>query len=153
MEKKIKVCVIPSTFLPIIGGAEIQCHNFSNLLSQKKIDVDLWSLKKINIKNNIYKIKFFNMFLINITYYLEYYFFINSNCLMIIKSIVLLISVSNSMVMNVSKIGFKDADKKQMKGEHSEHIKTYTIKLEDTFCLSQKCCTTTPDRRSCCRED
>ena len=77
MAKKIKVCVIPSTFLPIIGGAEIQCHNFSNLLCQKKIDVDLWSLTKINLKNNMYKIKFFNMFLINVTYYLEYYFSIN----------------------------------------------------------------------------
>ena len=34
---------------------------------------------------------------------------------MIIKSIVLLRWVSNSMVMNVSKIGFKDVEKRQMK--------------------------------------
>ena len=34
---------------------------------------------------------------------------------MIIKSIVLLIWVSNSMVMNVSKIGFKYVKKRQMK--------------------------------------
>ena len=47
--------------------------------------------------------------------YILMHLFINSNCLMIIKSIVLLRWVSNSMVMNVSKIGFKDVEKRQMK--------------------------------------
>ena len=41
--------------------------------------------------------------------------FTNSNFLMIIESIVLLRWVSISMVMNVSKIGFKDLEKRQMK--------------------------------------
>ena len=43
-------------------------------------------------------------------------FFTDSNCLMINKSIVLLIWVSNIMVMNVSKIGFfKNVERRQMK--------------------------------------
>ena len=77
MKNKIKLCVIPSTFLPIIGGAEIQCHNFSNLMVKKNIHIDLWSLKKNKVKNNLYNIKYFNMFILNFVYFFEYYLNLN----------------------------------------------------------------------------
>ena len=81
-KKKIKLCVIPSTFLPIVGGAEVQCHNFSNLMVKKKLSVHLWNLNKINIKNNLYQIKFFNMYILNLVYFFEYYLNINLNFLL-----------------------------------------------------------------------
>ena len=32
----MKIALIPATFLPIIGGAEIQCHNMGNEIGKKK---------------------------------------------------------------------------------------------------------------------
>jgi len=73
----MKICAIPSTFLPIIGGAEIQCHNFCNYLIKKKIQVDVWCIKKDLISNKKYTQRFFNMFFLNIIYLFEYYLNIN----------------------------------------------------------------------------
>jgi L-malate glycosyltransferase len=73
----MKICAIPSTFLPIVGGAEIQCHNFCNYLTKKKLTVDVWCLKKHIIPNKKYKQKFFNMFYLNIIYLFEYYLNLN----------------------------------------------------------------------------
>ena len=33
----MKIALIPATFLPIIGGAEIQCHNMGTKLKKKQI--------------------------------------------------------------------------------------------------------------------
>ncbi len=74
----MKICSIPSTFLPIIGGAEIQCHNFCNQLVKKKIFVDVWCLKKNSIPNKKYNQKFFNMFILNFIYACEYYLGLNT---------------------------------------------------------------------------
>ena len=32
----MKIAFIPATFLPIIGGADIQCHNMGNEIGKKK---------------------------------------------------------------------------------------------------------------------
>ena len=45
----MKIAFLPATFLPIIGGAEIQCHNMANELG-KKNDIDIFTLNKVNFK-------------------------------------------------------------------------------------------------------
>ena len=45
----MKIAFIPSTFLPIIGGAEIQAHNLGNAIG-KKNHVDILLLKKTNVQ-------------------------------------------------------------------------------------------------------
>ena len=47
----MKVAFIPSTFLPWIGGAEIQTHNTANKLVEQGNTVDVFLLNKQNIKN------------------------------------------------------------------------------------------------------
>lgn len=69
----MKIAFIPATFLPIIGGAEIQTHNLANKLEEKNIKVDVWNLNEIKIKNNKYNIKKFNHFLINLIFIFKYY--------------------------------------------------------------------------------
>ena len=44
---------------------------------KKNIQIDLWNLKKIKIKNNFYNIKYFNMFILNFVYFFEYYLNMN----------------------------------------------------------------------------
>ena len=36
-ENNLKIAFIPSTFLPLVGGAEIQTHNLANMISQKRM--------------------------------------------------------------------------------------------------------------------
>ena len=47
MKNNLKIAFIPSTFLPLVGGAEIQTHNLANMISQKGCEVDVWSTKKL----------------------------------------------------------------------------------------------------------
>ena len=68
----MKIAFIPSTFLPIIGGAEIQCHNMGNEIG-KIHDVDIFLLDKINLKKINYKIKILPKLLINFVYLFKYY--------------------------------------------------------------------------------
>ena len=41
----MKIAVIPSTFLPWIGGAEIQTHNTANKMAELGNDVDIFILE------------------------------------------------------------------------------------------------------------
>ena len=47
----MKIAVIPSTFLPWIGGAEIQTHNTANKMAELGNDVDIFLLEKNEIEN------------------------------------------------------------------------------------------------------
>jgi len=69
----MKVAFIPSTFLPWIGGAEIQTHNTANKLEELGSQVDVFLLKKENIKNGNYNIVVLNKFLISFVFILKYY--------------------------------------------------------------------------------
>ena len=40
----MKIAFIPSTFLPHIGGAEIQAHNVANKLVEKGHEVEVFCL-------------------------------------------------------------------------------------------------------------
>tara|TARA_B100001093_G_scaffold313766_1_gene299393 strand:- start:330 stop:1484 length:1155 start_codon:yes stop_codon:yes gene_type:complete len=73
----MKIAFVPSTFLPLIGGAEIQAHNLANKLTEKNISVDLWNLENINIKNAKYKIYTLNKFIIDLVYLCKYYLHID----------------------------------------------------------------------------
>ena len=42
----MKIAFIPSTFLPWIGGAEIQTHNAANKLAENGHEVDIFLLDK-----------------------------------------------------------------------------------------------------------
>ena len=42
----MKIAFIPSTFLPHIGGAEIQAHNVANKLVERGHDVEIFVLDK-----------------------------------------------------------------------------------------------------------
>ena len=42
----MRVAFIPSTFLPYIGGAEIQTHNLANKLVENGLNIDVLLLDK-----------------------------------------------------------------------------------------------------------
>jgi len=68
----MKIAFIPSTFLPIIGGAEIQAHNLGNEIG-KKNHVDILLLNKINLEKINYRVKILPKLLISIVYLFKYY--------------------------------------------------------------------------------
>ena len=70
----MKIAFVPSTFLPWVGGAEIQTHNTANKLVEMKNDVDIFLLDDVLIKNRNYDIIKLNKFIINIVYLFKYYF-------------------------------------------------------------------------------
>ena len=78
----MKIAFIPSTFLPDIGGAEIQAHNLANKLTEEKNDVEVFLLKKIFIKNANYKITKLNKPLISFVFLTKYYFYLNFSFLL-----------------------------------------------------------------------
>ena len=67
----MKIAFIPSTFLPYIGGAEIQTHNFANKLIEEGHEVEIMLLNKISVNNGNYKIFQLNKFLISFVFYLN----------------------------------------------------------------------------------
>ena len=75
----MKIAFIPSTFLPHIGGAEIQAHNVANKLVERGHDVEIFVLDKVEIKNAKYKIISFKKKLINLVYLFRYYLNIDLN--------------------------------------------------------------------------
>ena len=79
MSRNLKIAFIPSTFLPIVGGAEIQTHNLANSISRKGHKIDIWNTKRRFYKKKLYKIKNFNKIILNSTYILRYYFKIKFN--------------------------------------------------------------------------
>ena len=78
----MKISFIPSTFLPWIGGAEIQTHNTANKLAENGHEVDIFLLDKTSINNKKYNTIKLNKFLINIIFILKYYFKINFSFLL-----------------------------------------------------------------------
>lgn len=69
----MKVAFIPSTFLPWVGGAEIQTHNTANKLVELGSQVDIFLLNKENIKNKNYNILILNKFIISFVFISKYY--------------------------------------------------------------------------------
>ena len=69
----MRVAFIPSTFLPWVGGAEIQTHNIANKIVELGHKVDIFLLDEPRISNNNYKIILLNKLLINIVFILKYY--------------------------------------------------------------------------------
>lgn len=78
----MKIAFIPSTFLPSIGGAEIQTHNFANQISDKGHLVEVMLLNKLSLKNAKYKIFRLNKYLISIVFLLKYYLNLNFTVLL-----------------------------------------------------------------------
>ncbi len=73
----MKIAVVPSTFLPWVGGAEIQTHNTANKLAELGNEVDIFLLEKTKIDNKKYNTIKLNKLLINIIFILNYYFKLN----------------------------------------------------------------------------
>ena len=78
----MKIAFIPSTFLPNIGGAEIQAHNVANKLVENGHDVDVFLLNQSNIQNAKYNICILNKYLISLIFLMKYYFSLNLNILL-----------------------------------------------------------------------
>ena len=78
----MKIAFVPSTFLPWVGGAEIQAHNTANKLAELGHDVDIFLLDKTRINNKNYNTIKLNKLLINIIFILKYYFKINFSFLL-----------------------------------------------------------------------
>ena len=78
----MKIAFIPSTFLPDIGGAEIQAHNLANKLIEENNDVEVFLLNKVFIKNANYKISKLNKLLISFVFLTKYYFYLNFSFLL-----------------------------------------------------------------------
>ena len=78
----MKIAFIPSTFLPDIGGAEIQAHNLANKLVEEGNQVDVYLLNKVTIKNANYKTIILNKYIISFVFLLKYYFSLNLNFLL-----------------------------------------------------------------------
>ena len=77
MKNKLKIAFIPSTFLPIVGGAEIQTHNTANKMAELGNDIDIFLLEKNKIENKKYNIIKLNKLLINLIFISIYYFKLN----------------------------------------------------------------------------
>ncbi len=69
----MKIAFVPSTFLPWLGGAEVQTHNTANKLIEIGNEVDILILKKEDISNKKYNILELNKFIINIVFLFKYY--------------------------------------------------------------------------------
>ena len=67
----MKIAFVPSTFLPHIGGAEIQAHNVANKLVEKGHEVEVFLLNYVNIQNAKYNIFKLNKYLIVLFFYLN----------------------------------------------------------------------------------
>ena len=70
----MNIAFIPGAFFPNPGGAQVQVHNLANIFSKKHIRTDVLLLDKTNIKKHKYNIFYLNKFIINLVFYLNYYF-------------------------------------------------------------------------------
>ena len=52
----MKIAFMPSTFLPWVGGAEIQTHNTANKMVELGHEVDIFLLNKVKINNKKYSL-------------------------------------------------------------------------------------------------
>lgn len=78
----MNIAIIPGTFFPDPGGAQVQAHNLANQLKNEKINVDIYLFKKTNIKKKKYKIFIFNKIIINFVFFLNYYLNIHLDLLL-----------------------------------------------------------------------
>lgn len=78
----MKIAFVPSTFLPHIGGDEIQAHNVANKLIEKGHEVEVFLLDYVNIQNAKYNIFKLNKYLISFVFLLKYYFNLNLSILL-----------------------------------------------------------------------
>lgn len=78
----MKIAFVPSTFLPHIGGAEIQAHNVANKLVEKGHEVEVFLLDYANLQNAKYNIFKLNKYLISFVFLLKYYFNLNLSILL-----------------------------------------------------------------------
>lgn len=74
----MRIAYIPSTFLPIYSGAEIQSHNIANRLSEKNFKIEVWNSYIPKIKNNKYNLKKFNNLFVNLIFFCNYYLNLNT---------------------------------------------------------------------------
>ena len=70
----MNIAIVPGIFFPHPGGVQVQIHNISNKLVEKKNDVDFYLLEKTNIKNNKYNIQVLNRLLTSVIFIFHYYF-------------------------------------------------------------------------------
>ena len=73
----MKIAIIPGTFFPNPGGAQVQAHNLANKICEKKHQADIILLNNTSIRIKKYKIVFFNKIIINLIFLLHYYLKIN----------------------------------------------------------------------------
>ena len=73
----MKIGYIPATFLPWVGGAEIQAHNMANKSEELKHNVDVFLLNNEKITNRQYNLITLNKYLINFIFVVKYYFYID----------------------------------------------------------------------------
>lgn len=73
----MKIGYIPATFLPWVGGAEIQAHNMANKSEELKHNVDVFLLNNEKITNRQYNLITLNKYLINFIFLFKYYFYID----------------------------------------------------------------------------
>ena len=69
----MKIALIPGTFFPNPGGAQVQVHNLANKLIENNVKVDCYLFDKTNLTNNNYKIYVLDKFILSITFLLKYY--------------------------------------------------------------------------------
>jgi glycosyltransferase involved in cell wall biosynthesis len=70
----MKIAIIPGTFFPQPGGAQVQIHNLANKLIENKIDVKCYVFEKSNLNNNKYQINHLNKIILNFVFIMKYYF-------------------------------------------------------------------------------
>ena len=70
----MKIAIIPGTFFPHPGGAQVQIHNLANKLIENKIDVKCYVFEKSNLNNNKYQINHLNKIILNFVFIMKYYF-------------------------------------------------------------------------------
>ena len=70
----MKIAIIPGTFFPHPGGAQVQIHNLANKLIENRIDVICYVFEKTNLNNNKYQINHLNKIILNFVFILKYYF-------------------------------------------------------------------------------
>jgi len=69
----MKMAIIPGTFFPDPGGAQVQAHNLANKLCETGNSTDIILLNKTDIIKKKYKIIYLNKILINTLFIFHYY--------------------------------------------------------------------------------
>ena len=73
----MNIALVPGTFFPHPGGAQVQIHNLANKLNEKKINVDCYLFENTNLISNNYRIIIFNKIIFSLVFLLKYYIGLN----------------------------------------------------------------------------